>query len=396
MTNGTRVARLFGVELRVDWTWLFILFFVTWNLVWVFTSWHPTWSFALALVVAIAGALLLFASVVLHELAHALGARAYRAPIRSVTFFLFGGVSDAERRPRSAGADALVALAGPVTSLLVGVALSAVAGSATDVTGDPLARAASLGPATTLLYWLGPLNVFIGLFNLLPAYPLAGGRVLRAAFWGATGDRRKATRWAARTGQVLGWSLVGVAGVTLFAAGTHYVGGIACAIWVAVIGWFIAAAARSSYAEVVIEERLEGMTVARVMRRSGPVVGPQTTLEEIVRDGFVHADEDAVPVLDGEVFVGIVAASDVRAVRAEAWPTTSAARVLRPAAALVSAAPGEPLKDALERLGRSDVSVMPVLEGDRFVGMVRARDIARWLELGGPSGSLRDDLAPAR
>ena len=180
-----RIGRLFGIEIRVDPSWLFIFVLVGWSLTSLFGAWHPDWPFATSLVVAVTAALVFFASVLFHELAHSLVALAYGIPVRDITLHLFGGVSNIEKEPPTPGSELLMAIVGPIASIGLGVAMVVVSAILIDIrTPDAVESAegiiAHLGPLETLLVWLGPVNIIVGVFNMLPGFPLDGGRVLRA------------------------------------------------------------------------------------------------------------------------------------------------------------------------------------------------------------------------
>ena len=194
-TQSTRVGRLFGIDLRIDWSWVFVFILLTWNLVAVFTMWHPEWTPAAPFWWPLAAAVLFFVCILLHELAHSLVAMAHGTRVRSITLFLFGGVSDIEREPSSPSAELLTAVVGPLASILLGLVFLLLA---TGMTAASMSGATSawdvfgrLGPMGTLLAWLGPVNLMIGVFNLVPAFPLDGGRILRAILWAVTRDFAK-------------------------------------------------------------------------------------------------------------------------------------------------------------------------------------------------------------
>jgi Zn-dependent protease/CBS domain-containing protein len=384
--RGFRIGRIFGIDLRVDWSWIFIFVLVTWGLVDLFSRWHPDWPPIASAAVAMSASLLFFGGVVLHELAHSLVAMSYGVRVRSITLFLFGGVSKIEREPASAKAEFFIAIAGPITSLGLGIAASALASLAiaTPIGSpeDALAALSRLGPVGTLLAWLGPVNITIGVFNLIPGFPLDGGRVLRAILWSATGDFRAATRWAAGAGQVVGWLFVGV-GVAM-AFGVHvppFGTGLTSGLWLALIGWFLRSAATQTSARLAIDDALAGMTVAQLMQRQGASVSPEESVATLVHQYLVPGDDRALPVVRDGWLVGLVSVSNVRGVAPERWAFTPVSAVMRDRDALQTATPNESLGEAFGELAARDIEQLPVVVDGRLVGMLRRRDIARWLEL---------------
>jgi Zn-dependent protease/CBS domain-containing protein len=393
MRSGFRIGRLFGINIYVDWSWLLIFFLVTWNLATSFTQVHPTWGPALTWGVAIVAALLFFASVLAHELAHSVVAQKEGIPVRSITLFLFGGVSNIQQEPKSPRAEFLIAIVGPITSIVLGIVFLLAAGVAgglpPNAATDPSAALAGLDPITTILLWLGPVNILLGLFNLIPGFPLDGGRVLRAALWAVTGSFRTATRWAAGVGQVVAWLLIltGIAmifGVQVPFFGSGFVGGL----WLAFIGWFLSSAARQSEQQLALHDVLEGVPASRLMRSNVPTVPPTISVTELVHRYVMGTDERAFPVMDGDRLVGLVTLEDIRKVDREDWDTTSANAIMTPAEELTSVTPQTDAAEALDKLQQRDVRQVPVVSEGHLVGMVRRRDIMRWLQLQSPKGAM--------
>jgi len=384
--NAFRLGKVFGIEIRIDFSWLLIFALLTWSLSSVFSGWHRDWPSTEAIGVALAASLLFFGCIVLHELAHSLVARRYRLRVRSITLFLFGGVSNIEHEPPSARAEFFTAIAGPLTSILLGFGFLflTVAFSAVSLVDAETAQQgyAQLGPVATLLAWLGPINLVIGMFNLVPAFPLDGGRVLRSILWASSGDLRLSTRRVAALGQVFGWLFIvtGVAmafGVRVVFFGTGLVGGM----WLAFIGWFLRSAAAQSYQRLAIDEALAGHTVGELMRRSGPTVAPELSLATLVHDYFVQSESRAFPVVRDGRLVGLVSLTDVRRIPPERWSSASVESVMRRDDALVVAEPEEPLTQAFEQLAQQNLGQLPVLDHGRLVGMLLRSDVGRWLEL---------------
>jgi Zn-dependent protease len=257
--NAFRLGRVFGIEIRVDSSWILIFVLMTWNLASGFTQWHPDWSAPERVVVAAVASLLFFACVLAHELAHSLVATRLGLGVRSITLFLFGGVSNIEHEPPSAGSEFATAVVGPLTSILLGVLFVALASALTPFSvhggAEGEAMLTQLGPGATLLAWLGPVNIGVGIFNLIPAFPLDGGRVLRATLWGVSKDWKFATRAAAVVAQVVGWGFI-VAGVAMsFGVTLPWLGrGVSSGLWLAFIGWWIHSAASQSFRRVALDD----------------------------------------------------------------------------------------------------------------------------------------------
>lgn len=387
MRSGWSIGRLFGITVTIDWSWLFIFVLVTWNLAGaVFPRLHPGWGTGLTWGLAVIAALLFFASVLAHELAHSLVAKAQGLPVRNITLFLFGGVSNVQREPPSPGKEFLMTIVGPITSLVLGAIFLVLGGiGIPDLGGaaDPSGIYARLGPLATLLLWLGTINILLGLFNLIPGFPLDGGRVLRSLLWALTGNLRRATGWAAAVGHLVAWLFIiaGIAmifGVPLPIFGTGFLSGL----WLAFIGWFLNSAATQSYQQVVVRDLLEGVPVGRLMR-SGDIatVRPTSSIGELVYERMLGSDERAFPILEGEALVGLVCLEDVRKVPRGAWETTAVAEIMTPADRLAAVAPQEDAGEALNTLVSRDVNQVPVVDRGRLVGMLRRRDILRWLQL---------------
>jgi Zn-dependent protease len=387
MNRGLYIGRLFGINIHIDWSWVLIFLLVTWSLAaGLFPAWHPDWSLALRWGVAVAASLLFFASILLHELSHSLVAKARGLPVRRITLFLFGGVSNIEREPPTPKTEFLVAVVGPITSILLGMiflALAAFSAANSNITGgDPQAVARQLGPVTTLLAWLGPINILLGLFNLIPGFPLDGGRILRAALWSATKNLRKATAWAAGIGRLTGWMFI-AAGIAM-GLGAHlpiFGTGLFSGLWLILIGWFLNSAAVSSYRQTVVRDLLEAVPVFRLMRLNVPTVTPTLPVSHLVYDYVMGRDERAFPVMEEDRLVGMVCVEDIRKVPREDWDRATVEDIMTDSNHLDVVTASEDAGNALERLTAHDVGQAPVIENGRLVGLLRRRDILKWLEL---------------
>jgi Zn-dependent protease/predicted transcriptional regulator len=327
-------------------------------------------------------------SILAHELAHALVGRTQGVEMAGITLFMFGGVARTKQEPRSARAELIMTVVGPLTSIAIGVVAwlvgSHVAPGLVKVnTAEPLRPLGGVGPLATVLLWLGPVNITLGLFNLVPAFPLDGGRVLRAALWASTGDLRKATRWAAGLGRVFAtlFILAGVAMVLGFRV--PFLGrGLGPGLWIAFIGWFLQRASTASYTRAVADDLLADVRVSEVMQRGAFVtVPPDLALSTFVEERLLGTDQQAFPVTEGERLLGMVTAADVQRIPRAAWGETRVRDIMVTGSALTVAAPDEGAASAFDKLAARDVDQLPVVEEGRLVGMFRRRDLRRWLDL---------------
>lgn len=387
--GGVSLGRLFGVQIRVDWSLLIIFTLVVLSLgTTLFPTWHQDWGTALVWGVALCAAVLLFASVLAHELSHALVARRLGIPVHRITLFLFGGVAEMEDQPQSPKDEFLVAVVGPIVSVgigllawFVGALLAAPVLSSADALQDPAKVMSEVGPWATLLLWLGPVNVILGVFNMVPGFPLDGGRVLRAFLWWETGNLVKASRWACRAGQFFAWVLMGF-GVWTLLSGSF--GGL----WLVLIGWFLNNAARTSFAQLLVRRTLRGVSVRDLMFTRLDRVPPDLTAQQLVDDFFMTTDQRAFPVMSDGNLLGLVCWEDLRRVEREQWGSTKAEDLMTPFAQLATLSPDVQAVKALDKMARRDVDQIPVLEDGTLIGMVRRRDIVRWVALREPEFSL--------
>ena len=390
--GGFMLGRYRRTQVFIDWSWLFVVVLLTWSLTDTFGAWHPDWNLARRIVVAATATVLFFASVLAHEVAHVVVGDVNGEEHRRITLWMFGGVSSTPREPRSLGDEVRGSLAGPLVSLTLGgifLALGALGVAGIDrLSTDPREVFARLGPTSTLLLWLGPVNIALGLFNLLPAFPLDGGRLLRAGFWAMTGDLRRATRWAVGVGQAIAWGFMLQGVAMLFGAGLPFVaGGALAGLWFVFLGWFLHSAAVNSTRLARAEDILDDVAVSRLMRRTGPFVTPDLSVERLVNEWLLPTAERAWPVLDGATFRGLVCLADVRKVPRAQWADTRVEQVCTPASELVVAAPDDRVSDVLTALSWRDVAQLPVVANGQLVGMLVLRDVLRWIELGPAEGA---------
>lgn len=385
IATGVRLGRIGGVEIFADWTLLVVFVLIAYSLAaGVFPSWHPDWGLPVTLATALGAALLFLASVLVHELAHALVGRLGGVRVRRITLFMLGGIAHLEAEPRTWRTELVMAAAGPVTSLVLGFAflwLAALLAGPIDAE-RPDAALAALSPLATLLAWLGPVNLLLAAFNLLPGFPLDGGRVLRALIWGATGSLRKATRWASWSGRVLGGVLVAMGLLMLFGLVVPLLGGgPAGGLWLMFIGWFLHSAALAGYGELVVRETLEAVPVARIMQTRLTCVDPDVTVQRLAEEQMMASGQRVLPVEREGRFLGLVSLSDLQKSEPRAWSRMSAAEIMTPVERLAWVTPSADAGEALAELARRNVNQLPVLDNGRLVGLLRREDVLKWLAL---------------
>lgn len=386
MGNGIKIGRLFGITIKIDWSWLIIFFLITWSLsssIGEGASWNPLMRWGIASLAA----LLFFITVLAHEMAHSLTAKAYGIPVRNITLFLFGGVSNIQREPDSPASEFRVAIMGPVTSIIIGVLLLLAAGTSVlflpNAITNPAQALTELKPLSSLLFWLGSVNIMLGVFNMIPGFPLDGGRVLRSILWKISGDLQRATRWSSWVGQSIAWLMI-LAGFSMaFGAYVPFFGtGFVNGLWLIFIGWFLNSASSQSYQRMVIQNLLEDVPVSKLMWASPPPVSPNCCISDLVHKHILGTNNKAFPVVEQGRFSGLVTLDDVRKIKREEWDTTAVRQIMTPNNELTTIRPDEDAAEALNKLQQRSVRQLPVIGDDnQLVGLLRERDLVDWLQL---------------
>ena len=367
MNGSFRLGKLLGIPILVHYSWFFIFALVTLSLSgFYFPDAYPAWSNRLAWGVGVATSLLFFASVVAHELTHSVVSVRFGVPVKSITLFIFGGVARISREPIQPRGELLMALSGPLSSLLLGALFWGVA-----VISAPLSQ-----PVNALAAWLARINVLLAVFNLIPGFPLDGGRVLRSILWGATGDFRRATRYATILGQGIAFLFI-LGGILLAFLTRDWVSGL----WLAFIGWFLENAASSSYRQAVLRDALKGITVAEVMTQDCPLVPPDLTVRELVDGNVLRSGRRCFMVASGEKLEGMMTLHNIKAVPNSLWPTTPLSQAMTPMDQVQTASPREEMASLLERMDSQDINQLPVVEGGRLVGIVARDNILRFIRI---------------
>jgi Zn-dependent protease/CBS domain-containing protein len=385
--TGLRLGRIFGIEIFIDWSLAIIFSLVAVGLgAGALPRWHPEWSALLRWAVAFVAAAAFFGSILVHELSHAIVGRAVGVHVPRITLFVFGGMAHMHGEPSTPKAELLMAAVGPLTSVVIGVLASFIGVQLSVLGGGPTGNPEELirhaGPIATVLLWLGPLNVLLAAFNLVPGFPLDGGRLLRALLWWGTGDFDKATRWASGAGRGVGWGLMTIGLLMAFGFRVPFFGtGFGSGLWVALIGWFLNHAARASYAMIRVRARLSHVPVREVMRSSLDTVIPEMSLAELVRDHIMKSDQTSFPVLEGSDLVGVVSVRDIQLVQSEHWPAVTVRQIMMPATDIPKIDVDADASKALECLAERDLEQLPVVDHGQLSGFVRRQDILKWLSL---------------
>ena len=368
MGQSIRIGRIFGVQIGLHPSWFVIALIVTYLVAaGQLPLAYPDWDEALYWIVGALIALLFFGSVLAHELSHALVARRFGLRVRDITLFIFGGAATLEgemKRPRD---EALIAAAGPLTSLAIAGILFAV---------DAVIRQQQLG---AILGWLGFINLTLGLFNLIPGFPMDGGRILHAVLWGLRGDRSVATRNAAGIGRLFGYLLI-AGGVFLIFQGRDW---LFTGVWFALIGWFLSNAAEATIAQVSVEHALRGIRVQEVMENDPPSITPNESVADLVNDRLIRGEHRSFLVRhDDGGLAGIVTLSDVRRMPRENWEAARVTDIMTRYADLATIGPDAELSAALKRLQEREVNQLPVVtdEGRTVVGLLTRAGILRLIE----------------
>ncbi|MGE5234749.1 MAG: site-2 protease family protein [Acidobacteriota bacterium] len=361
--HNVSVGRIMGIPIGLDYSWFLIVALLTWLLA---TSYYPGefrhWTPAVYWITGGATALLLFASVLLHELGHSAVALRYGIPVRSINLFIFGGVAEIGAEPPTARAELFIAIAGPLVSLALAAAFWVT---------KPLVAGSE--PVWGVFKYLAYINAVLVGFNLIPGYPLDGGRVFRAIVWAGTHDMRRATLIAANVGRFFGLLFIFVGVLQIFS------GNLAGGVWIAVIGWFLDSAASAQASQVVFQGLLAGHRVAQAMGGSCTAIPADLTLQRLVDDHILAGGQRCFAVTRGGDTVGLMTVHRIKEVPREKWPTTLAGDVMLPLDKLKRVAPESEVWSALQEMDRDGVNQLPVMSGERMVGMLTREDVVSFL-----------------
>lgn len=364
--SGLRIGTIAGIPVSLHISWLIAFILLTSSLA---LRWIPELAGSvmpgMVWIIAAVTTILFFASVLAHEFGHALVAQRLHVPVRDITLHIFGGVATLEREPRKASHEFWIAIAGPSVSVAIG-GICWIAG----IVLYPYN--VSVG---VVLDYLGATNLLLVAFNLIPAFPLDGGRVLRAILWGTSGNMRQATLWSSRIGQILAVGFI-IFGLVAFFFGNGFSG-----IWIAFIGWFLFSAAQATTMQVRLEPVLDATRVADIMQPPGTLAPARISVQQLVDGYILPTGQRAIPIGQFDRFVGMVTLSDIARVPRYEWDNTPTVMIMTPLARLITIDMNRSLNDALALMSQHEINQIPVVEGERLIGFVNREAVMRYLHV---------------
>src|ERR1700732_8151 len=370
MRSNIKLGTISGIEIGLHYSWFIIAALIAFSLSEHFRRVNPSWGPGQIWIAALVTAALFFVTLLLHELAHSLVAQARGLKVRAITLFALGGVSQIQDDATDAKTELLVAIAGPVASLIISVGCLAIAlGLGWHRSTEPQTA------VTGVLVWLGYINIALAVFNMIPGFPLDGGRVLRAIVWATTKNADRSTGIAARVGQFVAFLFI-LDGIWQFFSGA----GVGV-LWIAFIGWFLMDAAKASYADVEITAALHGMRVSEVMSRDCAIVSPRMSLQEFVSTYLLRAGERCFAVEDQGRFLGLITPRDVGGIPRDRWDKTTVREAMRPLQELHVITPDTPVLDALKLVDSKDVNQLPVVANGTLQGVVSRSQLVQLLQV---------------
>jgi Zn-dependent protease/CBS domain-containing protein len=369
MRSNIRLGRFFGVEVGLHYSWFLIALLITMSLSAQFQAANASWGAGLIWAVSIVTAILFFVALLAHEMSHALVARARGLTTKAITLFALGGVAQIEKEPEDAKTEFWVGIIGPVSSAVIGLVSLGIARAAGWHAG-----AQPNTPIAAMFLWLGYINLMLAAFNMIPGFPLDGGRILRAIIWWSTGSGDRATQLAARIGQAVALVFIAL-GIFRFFGGAGFGG-----LWIAFIGWFLLQAAGASYTTVSVMKSLEGVRVGDVMTRDCESLDGNLNVQNFVEEHLLRSGRRCFVVEQHGEVVGLVTPHEIRGLERQRWPYTTLHDVMRPLDQVHTVTPATLVSEALETMGRDDVNQLPVVSNNHLEGVVSRAQVLQVLQ----------------
>jgi Zn-dependent protease/CBS domain-containing protein len=354
-----KLARVFGVELGLHYSWIIIAVLIVFSLGDHFQQVHPGWRPGMAWAIAIISGALFFVFLFAHELSHALVAKARGLPVHKITLFALGGMAQIEKEPDRASTEFWMGIIGPITSFVIGAVLLGIAAAG----GWSWSKEPS-SPGMAMIWWLGYINVLLGAFNMIPGFPLDGGRVLRAIIWGVTKSADRSTRIAARIGQLVGIGFI-LYGILEFFQQEAFGG-----LWLAFIGWFLMNAAGASYLQLKASNALAGVNVSQVMSQDCQAVEAHISLQDFVDHFLLRTGRRCFLVVHDGRPLGLITPAEVRQVPRDDWSVTSVQAAMKPLERIHFVTPETPVMNAMEVMAKEDVNQLPVITDGHLAGIL--------------------------
>jgi Zn-dependent protease/predicted transcriptional regulator len=369
MRSSIRLGRLFGIEIGLHYSWFLIALLITLSLTNEFRTTHADWSDVIVWATSIMTALLFFAALLAHEMSHALVARSHGLATKAITLFALGGVAQIEKEPEDAKTEFWVGIVGPISSALIGTVCLGLAWAS-----GWRAGATPATPVLAMLVWLGYINLMLAAFNMIPGFPLDGGRILRALIWWRNRDGVRSTMLAARVGQAVALLFISL-GIFRFFAGAGFGG-----LWIAFIGWFLLQAAGASFSSVSLTSTLKNVHVSDVMDRSCTVVDGNLNVQQFVEEHLLRSGRRCFVVEQQGQVAGLVTPHEIKEIDRQRWPYTTLYDIMRPLDQVHTVTPATPVMEALETMGRDDVNQLPVVSGSHLEGIVTRANVLQFLQ----------------
>lgn len=375
MKSTIRLGTLFGIEIGLHYSWFVIALLITMSLGSEFQASHADWGSNTIWALSVLTALLFFVTLLAHELSHALVARSRGLTTKAITLFALGGVAQIEKEPEDAKTEFLVGIVGPLSSAIIGVVSLGIAWAIGGGAGTPWRIvAASETPLRAMFTWLGYINLSLAAFNMIPGYPLDGGRILRSILWMTSRDVVRATRMAANVGKLIALLFIAF-GIFRYFGGAGFGG-----LWIAFIGWFLLQAATASASSVALTAGLKGVRVSDVMTVDCVKLDGNMNVEQFVENYMLRSGRRCFVVEQNGEMTGLVTAHEIKELEKPRWPYTTLVDIMRPLDQLHTVTPTTPVMEALETMGRDDVNQLPVVSGNHLDGIITRANVLQFLQ----------------
>ena len=366
--SSIKLFKVFGIEIRLDYSWfiIFALFAYFFGFIY-FPSVLPGLNKGLLALITIITVILFFTSVLIHEMSHSLVARSRGTSVEKITLFLFGGMAQIEKEPETPNSELIMAIAGPAASFVV----AAIFGVIWFFTKN-------IALVREPVKYLAIINIVLGVFNMLPGYPLDGGRVLRSIVWRVTGNLERATFIASTTGRVIGFMIIAV-GVFFILTGNFLNG-----VWLAFIGWFLQSSAQMGYRQLIFETSIKGIKVRDVMNENIVNVTKDITIQDLVDDYFMKYRFGRFPVIEDEKtqrFIGVISLHDIKGVSKEEWAEVKIGDIVKSVSESEKVDMSMEISDAIKRMGKNDLGHLVVMSGSRLRGIITKSDVMRFIKI---------------